>query len=156
MRNRFVFAMLAILSVFMGLQAADDPMLGSWKLNVGKSKLGSGAAIQAETNRVESYGGNGIKLTAEITKPDGSKVTESYAGTFDGKEFAVGGDANVDAAYLKRIDANTMERINKKAGKPTTTMHYVVSKDGKTKTVTITGTTAQGQPVDTVLVFEKQ
>ena len=66
------------------------------------------------------------------------------------------GDPNDDAAYLKRIDANSMERINKKAGKPTTTMHYVVSKDGKTKTVTVTGTTAQGQIVDTVLVFERQ
>jgi hypothetical protein len=131
-------------------------MLGSWKLDIAKSKFGSGPAIQAETNQVEPFGGDGIKLTAQITRPDGTKVTESYAGTFDGKEFSVGGDPNVDAAYLRRIDAHTMERVNKKAGKPTTTMKYVVSKDGKTKTVTITGTTAQGQPVNTVLVFEKQ
>jgi hypothetical protein len=156
MRARYAFVLLAIFVALVGLRAADDPMLGSWKLNVSKSKFGSGPAIQAETNQVEPYGGNGIKLTAQITKPDGTKVTESYAGTFDGKEFSVGGDPNVDAAYLKRVDANTMERVNKKAGKPTTTMHYVVSKDGKTKTVTVTGTTAQGQPVDTVLVFEKQ
>jgi hypothetical protein len=131
-------------------------MLGSWKLNIAKSKFGPGPVIQAETNQVEPFGGNGIKLTAQITRADGTKVTESYAGTFDGKEFSVGGDANVDAAYLKRIDANTMERINKKAGKPTTSMKYVVSKDGKIKTVTITGTTSQGEPVNTVLVFEKQ
>jgi hypothetical protein len=156
MRTRYAFLLLAVFGALVGLSAADDPMLGSWKLNVGKSKFGSGPAIQAETNQVEPYGGNGIKLTAQITKPDGTKVTESYAGTFDGKEFSVEGDPNVDAAYLKRIDANSMERINKKAGKPTTTMHYVVSKDGKTKTVTVTGTTAQGQIVDTVLVFERQ
>lgn len=156
MRNRYAFALIAVFAVCVGLKAADDPMLGSWKLNISKSKFGNGPTIQAETNQVEPYGGDGIKLTAQITKPDGTKVTESYAGTFDGKEFSVGGDPNVDAAYLKRIDANTMERVNKKAGKPTTTMHYVVSKDGKTKTVTITGMTAQGQPVDTVLVFEKQ
>jgi hypothetical protein len=156
MRTRYVLVLLAVFAALVGLSAADDPMLGSWKLNVGKSKFGSGPAIQAETNQVEPYGGNGIKLTAQITKPDGTKVTESYAGTFDGKEFSVGGDPNVDAAYLKRIDTNAMERVNKKAGKPTTTMHYVVSKDGKTKTVTVTGTTAQGQIVDTVLVFERQ
>jgi hypothetical protein len=156
MRPRYALVLLAVLGALVGLGAADDAMLGSWKLNVGKSKFGSGPAIQAETNQVEPYGGNGIKLTAQITKPDGTKVAESYAGTFDGKEFSVGGDPNVDAAYLKRIDANTMERVNKKAGKPTTTMHYVVSKDGKTKTVTVTGTTAQGQMVDTVLVFERQ
>ncbi len=156
MRTRFAPILLALFAASVGLQAANDPMLGSWKLNVAKSSFGSGPAILAETNQVEPFGANGIKLTAQITRADGTKVTESYAGTFDGKEFSVGGDANVDAAYLKRIDAHTMERINKKAGKATTTMKYVVSKDGKIKTVTITGTTAQGQPVKTVLVFEKQ
>ena len=155
MRARFVLALLALFAVSVGLKAAEDPMLGSWKLNVAKSKFGSGPAIKVETNQVESFGGNGIKLTAQITRADGTNVTESYAGTFDGKPFSVAGDANVDTAYLMRIDAHTMERINKKAGKPTTTMKYVVSKDGKTKTVTITGTTAKGEPVHTVLVFEK-
>jgi hypothetical protein len=156
MRTRFTLILLSLFVVSVGFAAADDPMLGSWKLNVANSKFGSGPAIKEETNQVEPFGGNGIKLTAQITRADGTKVTESYAGTFDGKEFSVGGDPNVDTAYLKRIDANTMERINKKAGKPTTTMKYVVSKDGKTKTVTITGTTANGNPVNTVLVFEKQ
>jgi hypothetical protein len=156
MRTRFALILLSLFVVSVGLAAADDPMLGSWKLNIAKSKFGSGPAIKEETNQVEPFGGNGIKLTAQITRADGTKVTESYTGTFDGKEFSVGGDPNVDSAYLKRIDANTMERINKKAGKPTTKMKYVVSKDGKTKTVTITGTTANGNPVNTVLVFEKQ
>ena len=156
MRTRFALLLLALFAASVGLKAADDPMLGSWKLNIAKSKFGPGPVMQAETNQVEPFGGNGIKLTAQITRADGTKVTESYAGTFDGKEFSVGGDANVDAAYLKRIDAYTMERVNKKAGKPTTSMKYVVSKDGKTKTVTVTGTTAQGEPVSTVLVFEKQ
>jgi hypothetical protein len=156
MRIRFILALLAVLAASVAMAGAEDPMLGSWKLNIAKSKFGSGPAIKEETNQVEPFGGNGIKLTAQITRADGTKVTESYAGTFDGKQFSVGGDPNVDSAYLRRIDANTMERINKKAGKPTTTMKYVVSKDGKTKTVTITGTTAKGEPVKTVLVFEKQ
>jgi hypothetical protein len=156
MRARFALALLALCAASIGLRAADDPMLGSWKLNVAKSKFGAGPAIKEETNEVKPFGDNGIKLTAQITRADGTKVTESYAGTFDGKQFSVGGDPNVDTAYLKRIDDHTMERINMKAGKPTTTMKYVVSKDGKTKTVTITGTTAKGEPINTVLVFEKQ
>jgi hypothetical protein len=156
MHRRFGVVLLVMFAAALALWSADDPMLGSWKLNVAKSKFSPGPALQAETNQVEPYGGNGIKLTAQITRADGTNVTESYAGTFDGKEFSVGGDANVDTAYLKRNDAYTMERINKKAGKPTTTMHYVVSKDGRTKTVTISGTTAAGETVHTVLVFEKQ
>lgn len=156
MHKRIVFILLTVCASFVTVKGADDPMLGSWKLNVAKSKLGSRPAIEAETNQVEPYMANGIKLTAQITRGDGTTVTESYAGTFDGKEFSVGGDPNVDHAYLKRIDSNTVERVNTKDGKPTTIMHYVLSKDGKTKTVTITGATAQGKPVDTVLVFEKQ
>jgi hypothetical protein len=36
------------------------------------------------------------------------------------------------------------------------TYHRVVSKDGKTMTVTTKGTNAQGQATSSVVVFEKQ
>ncbi len=57
---------------------------------------------------------------------------------------------------LKRIDANTTERVDSKGGKTVTTYHRVVSKDGKTMTVTAKGTNAQGQATTNVIVFEKQ
>jgi hypothetical protein len=37
-----------------------------------------------------------------------------------------------------------------------TTNHIVVAPDGKSRTVTVTGTTADGQKVHHVLVYEKQ
>ena len=55
----------------------------------------------------------------------------------------------------KRIDANTLELVNKKGGKVTTSQRMVVSADGKTRTVTTTGTDGQGQKVNNVVVFEK-
>ncbi len=155
MRTRIAFLFLALFAAGAGIGVMDDPMLGSWKLNIAKSKFSPGTVVQAQTNRVEAIP-NGIKLTAQFTTADGRSVTESYSGTFDGKEFSVGGDVNVDAAYLKRVDAYTMIRFNKKDGKATTTMVYVVSKDGKTKTVHITGSTAKDQPVDTIFFFDKQ
>lgn len=48
------------------------------------------------------------------------------------------------------------ERTDKKGGKGTQTFRRVVSRDGKTMTVTIKGTNAQGQTVSNVVVFEKQ
>jgi hypothetical protein len=57
---------------------------------------------------------------------------------------------------LKRIDARTVERTNKKDGKVNVTITYVVSQDGKTMTATVKGTNAQGQPVNNVAVWEKQ
>ena len=56
---------------------------------------------------------------------------------------------------LKRVDANTSERTDSKGGKAVQTFIRVVSKDGKTMTVTIKGTNAQGQAVKNVVVFEK-
>jgi len=47
------------------------------------------------------------------------------------------------------------ERTDSKGGKAVQTFIRVVSKDGKTMTVTIKGTNAQGQAVNNVVVFEK-
>ena len=57
---------------------------------------------------------------------------------------------------VKRIDANTIDSVNKKGGKVTTTQRNVVSADGKTRTVTTTGVDGQGQKVNNVAIFEKQ
>jgi hypothetical protein len=57
---------------------------------------------------------------------------------------------------LKRIDANTTERTDKKGDKVATTLRRVVAQDGKTMTVTTKGTNAEGQAVNNVIVFDKQ
>ncbi len=156
MRMRFAMLVLAFFAVSMGLAAAEDPMVGTWKLNVAKSKYSPGPAPQGETNHVDAYGGNGIKVTAEITDAQGKKINIAYSGSFDGKEYPVTGDPNSDTCTFKRIDARTIERMNKKAGKATTTLTYIVSRDGKTKTIRTKGVNAQGQPVMNVALFEKQ
>jgi hypothetical protein len=156
MRIRFAMLVLVFFAVSMGLAAAEDPMAGTWKLNVAKSKYNPGPAPKGETNHVEAYGENGIKVTAEITDAQGKKINIAYSGNFDGKEYPVTGDPNSDTFTLRRIDARTIERMNKKAGKPTTTLTYIVSKDGKTKTIRTKGVNSQGQPVLNVALFEKQ
>ena len=81
----------------------------------------------------------------------------SYTSNLDGKDTPVtGNNPNADMIAVKRIDSNTLEAVNKKGGKVTTTQKNVVSADGKTRTVTTTGTDAQGQKLNNVTVFEKQ
>lgn len=62
----------------------------------------------------------------------------------------------VDTVSLRRIDANTTERTDKKAGKVVQTLTRVVAKDGKTFTTTVKGTNAKGEPINNLLLFEKQ
>ena len=148
--------MIATLALCLGAKAADDPMVGTWKLNVAKSKYSPGPAPQGETNVVKHYGKDGVSVVADITESDGKKVHLEYSGDGDGTPFTVKGDANSDSSTMKRVNANTLVRTSTKAGKPTTTTRYVISKDGMTKTVTITGKNAAGKAMHNVAVFEKQ
>jgi hypothetical protein len=57
---------------------------------------------------------------------------------------------------LKRIDATSTQRIDKKRGKVVQTWDRKVSADGKTLTVTQNGMDAEGRTVNNVMAFEKK
>ena len=134
---------------------ASDPRMGTWKLNVAKSKYSPGPAPQALTVKVEPSG-QGEKVTAEFVNADGTRTTTQYTANFDGKDNPLTGSQIADAVSLKRIDARTTDRTDKKGGKVAQTLRRVVSKDEKTMTVTTKGTNAQGQAVNNVAVFAKE
>jgi len=134
---------------------ASDPRMGTWKLNVAKSKYSPGPAPQALTVKVEPSG-QGEKVIAEFVNADGTRTTTQYTANFDGKDNPLTGSQMADVVSLKRIDARTTERTDKKGDKVAQTLRRVVSQDGKTMTVTTKGTNAQGQAVNNVVVFEKQ
>jgi hypothetical protein len=134
---------------------ASDPRIGTWKLNVAKSKYSPGPAPQSLTVKVEASG-QGEKVTAEFVNADGTRTTTVYTANFDGKDSPLTGSQIADTVSLKRIDARTTERTDKKGDKVAQTLRRVVSQDGKTMTVTTKGTNAQGQAVNNVGVFDKQ
>ncbi len=151
-------AALAVLAADAGNLSAQakDPRIGTWKLNVAKSKFDPGPPPQSQTLKVEPSG-KGEKVTSESVTADGKTVTTTYTANFDGKDYPLTGSAlGADKVSLKRIDARTTERIDKKDGKPAVTIKRVVSADGKTMTATVKGTNAEGKPMNNVAVFEKQ
>jgi hypothetical protein len=79
-----------------------------------------------------------------------------YTANYDGKDYPITGSLTADTVSLKRNDRHTTVRTDKKGGKVVQTFKRVVSKDGKTMTVTIKGTNASGQPMNNVVVFEKK
>ena len=150
----YVRMILAALSVALVWSAA-DPVIGTWKLNVAKSKYSPGPAPKSATIAYEAAG-DGVKRTGETVGADGQTTSFSYTAQYDGKDYPVTGNPNADTITLKRINAYTTEATLKKGGKVTTTARRVVSKDGKTLTLTLKGTNAQGQRVNAVAVYEKQ
>jgi hypothetical protein len=99
--------------------------------------------------------GEGEKVTSESVFATGAKTVSVYTANYDGKPYPITGSETADTVMLKRVDANTSERTDSKGGKAVQTLVRVVSKDGKTMTVTVKGSNAQGQAVNNVVVFEK-
>ena len=136
-----------------GVQAQADPTVGTWKLNLAKTKYNAGQAPKSTTLVIEAAG-QGVKLTSNTVLADGTARKISYTATYDGKDAAVTGTPDYDTISLKKT-ANGSEGSRKKAGKVLQTFTRVVSADGKTMTVTSTGTNAAGK-VDNVQVYDKQ
>ena len=148
---------LAVLAFFaLGIVVAaqaPDPANGKWTLNVAKSKFTPGPAPKSTTATIST--GAAYKVVVEAVTADGTKVNWEYSANFDGKPHPVKGNPDGDMVVAKRVNATTVETSYTLKGKPTTTNSRVVSADGKTMTVTSTGTNAQGQKINNVQVFER-
>jgi hypothetical protein len=132
--------------------AADDPMMGTWKLNEAKSQITPGAPKNSTV--VYAAAGDQIKVTVDGTDADGKSAHSEWTGKFDGKDYPVTGDATADTRSYKK-DGKDLELTNKKDGKVTVTGKVVVSADGKTRTVTISWTDAKGTKMTSTAVYDK-
>ncbi len=130
------------------------PGLGTWTLNVAKSKYSPGPTPKSGTVTFSTVGQT-VKAVVDLLAPDGSKIHWEYTATLDGKPAPVTGNPDGDMVVAKRTGPNTIETSYTLKGKPTTVNARVISADGKTLTVTSTGTNAQGQKVNNHQVFEK-
>jgi hypothetical protein len=133
--------------------ATDDPMMGTWKLNEAKSKILPGGP--KNTTVIYAAAGDQIKVTTDGTDAQGKSAHTEWTGKFDGKDYAVTGDASADMRSYKMDGKNTLELANKKDGKVIVTGKVVVSADGKTRTVTLTMTDAKGAKVTSTAVYDK-
>lgn len=154
----FVVAFLAMcLFVTSSLSgfAQTDPIIGTWKLNLAKSKFSPGPPPKGRTVTYEVVG-QGFKITTKGTDAEGKPTDYQYTANYDGKDYPVTGNPDWDTIARKRIDAYKMEITRKKAGKVVSTASSVVSKDGKTRTVTEKGVNAKGEKISNTLVYDKQ
>ena len=83
--------------------------MGTWKLNVEKSKYSPGPAPKSLTAKFEPAG-KGVKATTEGVGADGKPIATEYVTNWDGKDAPLKGSALADTISLRRIDANTTER----------------------------------------------
>ena len=155
-----LFRVVSVVVLALGgsgqMSAQTDAHMGIWKLNVAKSKFAPSRALKSETRTYEPTG-DGYKLGGQRVDADGSTHTESFTVKYDGKDTPFEGDAyGADTVAVKLVDAHHIDATEKKGGKLLYKTKVVVSDDGKVMTITNKGKTKSGQPINAVLVYDKQ
>jgi hypothetical protein len=149
------FSLLIAFCCIRSLLCAADPVIGKWKLNIAKSTYTPGPAPKSQTRIYEEHSG-GIRVTIKTVHADGQSRSVQHPLNYDGKEHPVTGSSTADAIALEKIDEYTSEAVLKHASIVVGTNRRVVSKDGKTMTITYQGTDQRGRAVKNMAVYEKQ
>jgi hypothetical protein len=157
MKTTMLLVSALALSPVAQAQTKPDAVIGTWTLNVAKSKYDPGPAPKNSTLTF-AVAGDGIKVTAKGQDAAGNPTSTEYTAKYDGKDYPVAlvGNPDFDTLSLKRVDAWKAEGTRKKAGKVVQSYTRVVSGDGKTLTLTVDGTDAKGRKVHNVIVYDKQ
>jgi hypothetical protein len=159
MKRALRFAVITLLAVAgsSAVRAQSNPLVGTWKLNLTKSKYSPGPMPKSLTRTVEANG-DGVKYTFAGVAADGTPISYGFSATFDGKDNPVSGSmpSGADTISAKRIDANHYVATLKKGGKDVGTSKVTVSKDGKVTTVDAAASTAGGAKEHDVQVYDKQ
>ena len=149
----FVLLTQVTLPAITGFAA--DVFSGTWTVNVAKSTFSPGPPLKGQTVQFLPVGDD-MRVIIDSTGADGKAVHSEWFGKFDGKDYAMKGDPNIDTRSFKKIDDYTLEIIAKKGSQVITTTRTVYNKDGKTRVSTQTGINAQGQKVSNTIFSEKQ
>lgn len=144
-----------ILGILIILAAdARGPWMGTWKLNPARSTAAPDR-YKRVISKIEPWE-DGLKVTYEMVGTRGGVSYLEWTGKFDGKDYPVeGADYIMTNAYTLLGD-HSYEIVVKVEGSLAQKAHVEVSPDGKTLTTLTATKDAQGKPVMTTSVYEKQ
>jgi glucose/arabinose dehydrogenase len=154
MKTKTTRLILALCFFGAAVCFADDPQMGTWKLNEAKSKFAPG--VPKNHTVVYEATGDNVKVTVDGTDKDGNATHNEWTGKFDGKDYPVTGDPTSDMRSYKKIGDRVLKLTVKKDGKATVTGRIVVSADGKSRIVTTGEAGAEGKSPKNRSVYDKQ
>jgi hypothetical protein len=150
---------LALSAVTAGsLVAQSNPFVGTWKLNLAKSKFEGIPAPTILTRTVVSNEA-GATYTFSGTSADGKTIEYSFSSNYDGKDSAVTGSGmpgGVDTVAMTRVNSNMVRTIWKKGGTAIGVSNTEVSRDGKVSIVKGSGVDADGKKFSMVSVYDEE
>ena len=142
-KSRIAVGVVAVSLMAATACFAANAQIGSWKLNDAKSKLPAG--MGKNKNVVYTEEGDKIKVTVDGTDKDGKPAHSVWVGKFDGKAYPIKGNLAYNSVGYRVINDHTNAIQALKDGKILWSGTITVAKDGKSRTVTIRGTDANGK-----------
>jgi hypothetical protein len=137
-----------------GPHMAASPQMGTWKLNEGKSKMAPG--MGKNTMVVYAEKGDKVQVTVDGVDKDGKATHSVWLGKWDGKAYKAKGNMAYDSAAYRMVNERTNNITTMKNGKVMWSGQITVSKDGKSRTVTINSTDANGKKSTSKAVYDKE
>jgi hypothetical protein len=147
-------AVVAVALSFMGAAAcfAANPHIGTWKVNDAKSKFAPGG----KTNSVQyAEKKDQLQVTVEGVDQDGKPTHGVWMGKADGKAYKVKGNLSWDAMAYKMVDDRSYDISAMKGGKMSWSGRSTVAADGKSRTLNMSGTGADGKKFKAKIVYDK-
>src|SRR5436189_2643563 len=132
---------------------AANPQMGTWKLNEAKSKLVPGMGKNTTVTYAEQK--DKIRITVDGVDKDGKPTHSVWVGKFDGKAYPLKGSPSLNAVAYRTVNDRTNEITTLKDGKVAWSGRIAVAADGKSRTVTINGTDANGKKFTGKAVYAK-
>jgi len=149
-----ILAVVAIAATGM-VWAQNDPRIGTWALNVAKSKYTPGPPPAREIRTYTALG-HTVNVSVESVDLHGTRVSLRYEARENGKDYPMTGLASADAIAMRRIDGRTFEADTKKNGKVIGTTRGEISTDGKILMLTFKSISPAGQGIINIAVYDKQ
>jgi hypothetical protein len=149
---------IAVLAAALSFTAAAacfaaSPQMGTWKLNEAKSKLVPGMGKNTTVTYAEQK--DKIKITVDGVDKDGKPTHSVWVGKFDGKAYPVKGNLPYNTVAYRVVNDRTNDITAMKDGKIGWSGQITVAADGKSRTVTINGTDANGKKFKGKAVYDK-
>lgn len=154
MKTRTMFLAVAFCLFTVALSFADNPNVGTWKLNDTKSKIPAG--VSKNTTVTYTADGDNLKAVLDGVDGKGNPTHSEWTGKFDGKDYPVTGDPNVDSRSITKVDEHHYKVASKKDGKVVQSGNIVLAPDDKSRTLTISGTNAAGKKTSATYIYDKQ
>jgi hypothetical protein len=154
----FAITMISIL-VLAAIAIASDPFVGTWKLDLTKSKFppGQHTVPKEETIVIRELGADQIEINITTMYAGSSPVSAKYKHPKKGGAFQLPKGFSAQATAVETlVDPGDMYITYLQNGKQVEVDHWVVNKDGKTVECTIRGTDAEGNPWEGQAFYDRQ